>query len=808
MRPLARLVLGGLVLAGLYVPAWAQGRGIEEELTVESLLHSARNLYHDAEAPGRAGRLVAMVQYVQSLEPQSVSAQRFLADIYQSQDKLHAAEKAARAIYKANPANHTAAQRWLRFRLALLNRADERSSMLKTLIDTSGYSKPLRSEAAVELAKIYLAQGAQSHARAVLGQALELDPWNHSALLSRLDLTEDPTVNLRMETMISLLRGNPKAWWVVVDMADLFGQAGLHEAALELYRAAWRIRSGQEPIHKAPRDFAAEYLSAMLDADQARQAVALFEPALGNYRNAGEFQALMIEAYRSIGAEEKIAPIQRRLEDLYEAELAAEEASTLDNADPRHREQLERDIADRSVTLAWFYLLTQRRPLKAMQLVSKAQFLGAEGAAIELVTGSAQLASGQEEEGVKHLQPLVDRYPLAAAFLAEHYYNKGEDDKAREVLLKGLSQNRKDLAYRKLRDLAKKHEVSIPPHRHAEVLEGYRKTMDPRILRMGESPREFLSIGFEPLPEMLTPGQPLTVEVTLKNTSDISFCVGQWGLIQPVVGMVVQIDNRSELLFESLPVVSLPSPRNLQPGEQVTGQARLDVGPLGEYLTHHAMEELDLEVRAIISPKDVGRRIETDIPSIPPPVARLKRAGLLGPRISMAAETFNNAYRSIESALEGESLPMKLLAVRRVGILLSWLRECEQGRVRMPSVLEELATKPVILGLMRKALRDPSPLVRAEMLASLDDAVLGPDILNVVGLVIEDPAPLVRFRVAELIGASGTKGRGRLMELYARDSDPRVQAMARAYEPETLQPETPPAAPANAERNGSSATTP
>ena len=146
------------------------------------------------------------------------------------------------------------------------------------------------------------------------------------------------------------------------------------------------------------------------------------------------------------------------------------------------------------------------------------------------------------------------------------------------------------------------------------------------------------------------------------------------------------------------------------------------------------------------------------------------------------------AYQEILGELQGTfirkgaSLEKRLQTVRALAGLLGWMQNVEKNKTPLPENLKQAVRKEDLLALMALATKDPSPVVRAELVTALSHSNLGEAILNQLGVLIEDPAPLVRFRVVECLGATGSPGHEKMIERFAQDSDARVRKMAKAFE--------------------------
>jgi tetratricopeptide (TPR) repeat protein len=515
-------------LAGVGVVSAQNPVPNEDALAAESLLHSAANLYHTPTATARAGRLVAISRYLAELAPNDLRTQRLLADVYQSHGKLDAASEAARRLLNAFPDDYAAGVRWLRFRLNLIQVAPERAAMLQSVVDQANLPEALRSVAATEMARVLLGEGAHDDAVKAMDRALQLDPLNHTALLRRLELADKPAPADYVRTMLALLKGNPRAYWVARELAGQLADLGLHERALAYYRQVWKIVQGpQAPLRDAPADFACEYLSALLDADQPSVAVELFSPSLDRLKDSVEFVSLMIEALRGVGRNAQAEPLIRQVERFYRRQITASKMAADAQTQEDRKKQEARAAADQAVNLAWFYLLVDRQPPQARRYAAEARQWGAQGEAVDLLSGAADLAAGHPE-GQKQLTGLVEKYPLAAAFLAKFEFDRNRPEPAKAFLLKGLQSKHRDLAYRMLLALAKENQVPLPPVPGAQEAGKLVDSFDPRVLEMGVEPGKFLRIDIQPAAESVSLCDPIVVEGKLTATGNLPIPVGDW----------------------------------------------------------------------------------------------------------------------------------------------------------------------------------------------------------------------------------------------------------------------------------------
>ena len=236
---------------------------VPKTLMADSLLWSAMSLYHSPDAVARGGRVLAIAAYMESLDSPNWRVQRFLCDVHQTCGDFQAAAREAKKQLNGFPGDYTTGLQWLRFNLDSLNTARERIKLLDSLLGKEKIPRELRAEVAMELARVYQGQGDHKKTVEALEKALLLDPLNQPALLSKLELNENPSKKLKVETMLTLLRGNPREWRIYSELADIVAREGLCDQAMDLYALAWDVwHSTQPQVGVVP--FAQEYLGTML----------------------------------------------------------------------------------------------------------------------------------------------------------------------------------------------------------------------------------------------------------------------------------------------------------------------------------------------------------------------------------------------------------------------------------------------------------------------------------------------------------------------------------------------------------------
>jgi len=770
-----------LSLVCILPEVWAQSApapaGEASASVAESVFHSAQCLIHaSAETPARAGRLVALADLAGRLGPDRQDVQQLRAGVFEIQGKFADAAGALSTAVKADPVDHAMAVRWLRLALTACDSAADRMALIESVLARDDLGDPLKADACVRWAGILLGQGRREQAERMYQKALMLDAYNPDALVGTLGMLDKPTPAEKAGTLLGLLRGNPLAAADAWKLALQLQQLGLYQPSLEFFRYIERLSQAPGRGVRLSETFLTHYFNAMLDADRVAEAIEKLEPIAAEYPDHADIQSLLLEAYRAAGDDKKAQELVKAMQQAYEKKLAAAPSSSA--------------LASE---LAWFYLVTLNRPNVALSYIGKVRSQMADDPILQRIAGAAELLAdkGLQAQGRDKLQGLLSRDVYAAVFLAEHYFVAGDTAAGTEAIEVGALLDRGGPAFRRLSALAARHDVEIPPAKGSDEVAALVKAFDRRVLEMGISPEKFLSVEIHTAQPGVLTGEAIRVEATLTNNGPIDVPLGSRGLVSAVLGLEAQSAGSDGPTFADLPMIVFPAPRYLRPGQSVTADVRIDVASLAAYLARSCLRDVKLTVAAKLDPGQangdlVGALASVKIAPVELTVHGLRGEQFLGRLGHPKPDKPKAAYELVLALLARHDLakgdvPARMRAARQSASLLMLAREIQAGRLRnAPGFDGDLLTDALMLQ-MDKALADASPAVRAEMVAALEQVSLDEALLARLGSVVQDPSYLVRFRMAELIGASGTPGSQTLVDLYAQDDDPCVRKMARAF---------------------------
>ena len=753
------------VVAAPVVPA-GPALSTEQVLTVETLVHSAQSLVNTTSTPGRAGRMVTLVRYAYDLDGTNPQAQALMSDIYEIQGDMKSAGELALKRLQAQNDNYILGLSYLRLNMAGISKTKDRMNFLQAAGDNNSFTPSLRAEALAQAADIMLKQNQNKSAKEKFQQAIQLDPQQPRALAGLLHIMEKPTPLDNTKAMLQLLGANPNDTDAAWELALLLNSMGLYDKALVFYNYGWQLAGRVNP-ENINDGMAINYFNGLLDAGQARKAIEVFVPLQKRLGDSPEFKSLLIEAYRATGSMDKV----NQLLDELKVQMS-------------DRESLAGKSAASMKECAWYYLINDCYPNSAVAYArAAAKLADADDSNLNLIVGAAELRAGDASAGIAALSKLMDKDIYAAWFLAQYYYENKKADEGRKALLAGVKLTHRGRAFRSLVALAKRQDVAIPTPDGADDIAQAVEKFDARYLSMAQSPESFIAVKLAPTKDQYAPGDRIQIEATLSNTSNMDIPVGPSGLFNPAMSLQVNLDSGQEFL--SLPMVIWPAKRYLKAGETLTTTVRLDVGDLEGFLVRHPLDAVKVKVSGTLDPViKSGSTTTSMLPTFRVPTVTFGRSDLLV-EFDRQKGDWEKAYDLtlgyiVKDLKEGE-LRDRMAAARKIGSLLTLVREVGAGRAELPKPLTNKVRQPVLLSMLKFALQDSSPVVRAEMIDSLVYCRADNRILGLLKPLYDDKSELVRLRLVELLGVQEQLGLKNLAGRFAADPSPWVKQMATVF---------------------------
>jgi tetratricopeptide (TPR) repeat protein len=759
----------------------------EHALAAKSFRLSAAGVMQlpDAKAPGGRAAMLAMAS--EELDPTNIEVHRMLADFMEIAGFREKAAYQAMLCLRADPNNHSAGLRWLDRSLVLMQGAQARNDFLEDVAQRGDLPKPLRAEAYARQGALLARQGLQRAAVAAFNSALELDGLNPLALTeqARLGGQIEPT-NL-VPLNVKMLRGNPMSAQAAWSLGSTLGREGVYAEAMRFFDYAWLVSRRKTAGGNVPTEYTLTYAGSMLDANAPQKVIETFGDQLQEHQpvfmvkdlhEPWDLRVQAIEAYRMAGMDANATALQKTVAQDYETRAEKAESSI----------QLARQ-------LAMFYAITADDWSTASRYIKISERINADSADVQAFAGMMRIKNGQIPAGEKMLRESATGSVWGCAFLADHLYREAKLAEAARMVRRAADLSRRGWAFRHLKDVVARHDTTIPDNPLADQLAGEVKDLIDTWLPAWTHPEKLLTVKVRPLRKAVYPTEDIEVEITLTNTGKLAVPMGNWGLLSPAFAMRVTVpgqDPNGEV-FDRLPLVVLPAPRYLQPGQSVTQRTSINVGPLRHELMSRPMDTIELTIDAILDPvvveKDKETRLYSPLPTVPVETIQVTRRPLaeLYPKAkrSTAKDSFLYLIAYVVKDMRTGSVARRMRSARLAGSLMAYAQRVDAGKARAPEGVRKAWLSGYAMSMMRELLdrrKQPSFAVRAELLAGLRYVDLNDTTKKLLRGAFDDPSPYVRLRLVELIGSDDQVSFRRNIRKFAEDDSALVQTLVAAFE--------------------------
>ncbi|MCE5276555.1 MAG: hypothetical protein ABFD92_17175 [Planctomycetaceae bacterium] len=731
-------------------------------------------------------RVLALAQMAERFTPGDPAVQRLLGELYEQAgkgvqvDRSVQAARAWAAYLKTHRDDYVAWMRWLMAEYPAQQSIEARAALLQRLIDDAEVPAAVRSEAAGQQAALLSKQGYPEDAdRAIVG-AIRIDGANTNALEEWLSRRNKPTALDRADVRLRQFRANPFSATTAAQLAALLGEQGLHDRSAWFYWVSWSLVATRCRLQAPPLALAVPYCNALLDAAQYKVAVETFKPLLEAYPDSIDLRMLIIEAYSLNGQKQEAQAQTQELRSQLGKLLAASPSP---------------DVLEK---VAVFYTVAMPDETMAVSLARRALAAEPQNANLLRILAAAQLKSPDEatvKGAIEFLSQLARQNIYAAVALAEHYARTGAAEAQRQMIVAGLNLQRTGPAARTLRQMAKQISMPVPPVSGSGDVAKLIETLDGRYVEMATAPGKFLAVRLASPAESVRPGEPIYLDATLTNISNIAVPLGGWGAPSPVramipsMGLTVTLADKSDragsgapAVFNpnQLPLVLWPTPSRLEPGKSVSWRVRLDIGPLGRELFQNCFKSYTITCSGIVDPQPCGGQFSGGLGSISVPAITIRRTAL-------GELKGDGVFYDVAGVLKQNAQPTAPAATRFLAAAQTASMMASVDGASQPAAAKGAAELPAVV---KTLLADPEPVIRAEMLAQLARLPRRDDIVRMARNLKDDPSPLVRLRVAELAAPADPE----LARTMLSDADMQVSLMAEAALPApATQPATAPA---------------
>ena len=528
---------------------------------------------------------------------------------------------------KLEPDNLFVQARLIDVYLGRMETADARLAYLRQVIDAESVHREVRSHAAVQAAALYLEQSREQQALEQIRRALSLNILNVDALQMQWQLALHNSSPLqRVNLLLALLKANPASLNAVIHVAEELADANMVNDSLQWYAHAAGMAKSMGGLNPpAARDHAAELLisgddrgaaaitSRLLEKD-SNDAAAWFLTLLAERQMKDRFDQVRNNAL--VGLLNRLA-LQRKAIGVKGATtrpLDTEDTKILDissdvdllkKAEPAVREEYIAAVND----IVWLLVYHDSRVQDAQALLKVITAVKPEDkVTLARLEGWTLLKSGKNPEARTRLVSEAEHDSLCALGVIlvdrkDPALREKASEAARNLIVKSPSRLVGAIIHAEIADLA----GNPPATQLSDALHDSLDRFPKEVLRLAVAPYEFLAMRFTPSQVGHDVGEPMLVEIELRNIQDVPLVIGPEGMVRDV-----WIDAQTRgLVQQAVPGVLLEKtdgPVVLPAGGTVRWMTRLDRGPLADLLDQNVAQVVQVQMLGMTNavPSDTG----------------------------------------------------------------------------------------------------------------------------------------------------------------------------------------------------------
>lgn len=694
-----------------------------------------------------------LLQAALRLDPQQVSAHRYLEELALWRGDTAAARSHLEAIVQLDPAHQGAFARWLETGLAGIQTAEARKQWLVALLSVSP-PRPRDQQAMiyVHLARLALESMQRAQARLALDRALGLDEQNPDAAMLSLELfSADAPPAAQLKTILRALRASPLRTDLAAQAATLLDAYGFAAEAAVLFDHVTETAQSRGAaltaafLYERARNLVA--IRRWPDATVALDQVIRASPDL---LEAQFLQVwLLTRMNRAAEAEALKAVLARRFAEI--------------------REPADWDV-NAVAQAAWFYCTLDPQPQRALMLAESAARRAEKDTFAQRVLGWAQALSLRGEEAQATLMPIAGRDPFACYQLARLLRDSGDAEAPQRLIANLEFVPVGGPAYELLAELGPLGPATQPAGRRLPELAELFADFDREMLNFQKGVSRFLDAEVRIENPSAAVGEPWWATLSLTNRGRFPITLGADGMVNPVFALSFKLEGDRTREYANLITESLDRVRVLAPGQTVRIRRTLDIGPPGRAAKQTPQQLQRISVNAILDPAVDPQG------NVVPAVTGQRLRPVFFNRVP--ATTNREAMHALFAALASPSDAARFQAIEIMAQLLGehYRHELKQLNYRPSPIPADQ-----IYQALSNALGAESWELRARTLHALSFAGLDANLARGVQACLDDPNWLVRLMALRLLARQGPSFASVCEEMAQEDTEELVRDMARSY---------------------------
>jgi tetratricopeptide (TPR) repeat protein len=572
----------------------------------------------------------ALVQAAQKLNPREPRWARLAAHYAAKAGDTQGIVKADQDLLALEPEHRGAQTQLIDIYLAQMETADQKDSYLHSLISKQSLGNDVRSYAAMRLAATLMERSETAAAKAMIGQAINLNPLNLEALEAQYDIVQQ-SGSLMEKTIatLGLLRANPADPQMIWQLAHLLSQVGLEKESLNWYELA--LASMPRAGLPMPEELPVEYFTAVYLNGDAKAASQSIDKSLANDSNTPGIWMLkaVIERQESSPhlqdtiAKANVAAFNviqnarhhmgatdatTRPVDLGEPVTFSDMSADLARISADTTGQLRRFYLTNVANWAWLQIYFAQKPDDAEPML---QFLAhittPDDPILHRLRGWSALVKG-DIDGAHAQFAAAPNDPLSEMGLIDIEKKQDAKDAASHAR-KLLSENSDGIIGAILYgDLKGKGVDLIPSNQSQAVLEQVNR-FPAQLMTVLQSPQSFYSIRIDPVKVVYGYDEPMLVRIAIQNLTGIDLTIGNDALIHPLILIDAQQRGVGDQLFGGIAFDQFNSSILLHGGDEISQIVRIDQGDFGLMLLNNPESELQYTLLATTNPVPVKDQV-------------------------------------------------------------------------------------------------------------------------------------------------------------------------------------------------------
>ncbi len=573
----------------------------------------------------------ALLECANTLDPNNSRTLRLLVEAYLQlggSEGRDGAISALRRYLKLQPNDQSAQIKLIDLHASQIDAADKKLSYYDDLLKTDPIAAEVRSQVAVQAARISIERASSETAQDYIQRALKLFPLNPEALqLQYSMLPSDASALQRVTMLLQMLRSNPAQPEAMVELAEVLGQRGMVDPSLNWYQQSFNLIQRQGRAAD-PRKYT-NFVTELLIADQIATADGLAQKLVETDPMNSEAAFVALLTAQRGKSPERIEPateaarksirvrlgrISDRLNDRPVPEAGAVGAPAsepqFDIADDVKKLNADPDAVlypayvSALGDMAWLEIYFAKKPADAEQyLAAMRQMLPGDSPLLVRLEGWSYLVQDKPGEAKVKLSAVADRDPLAAlGVLKIDTQNPAAGHLATMKQL--LNENASGLVGAVLIE-AFRNEMGLMPTAPdaSEVLaELNRFPTDLMDFLDFDKVKNFYAIKAQTDKVPFTHAEAIVATITITNVGQYDLTVGPNGAIRPDLWFDVQVRGLVTQYIPGIAFERIGEKLLLKPKESMSVSVRLDQGPLNAMFQSNVMVSLPLYFSVLTNP--------------------------------------------------------------------------------------------------------------------------------------------------------------------------------------------------------------